>query len=167
MTSVWSPPHQSIDGNQHFPEILPHVVYFDRKDAVARGAFIVDEHGLPVAANRSNKNTQWAEFAVSLIEESKRLQSADGSKVRPEAFRSFDGKFGCTLGFIQKINHCNVTVGVSSRRHLPSVLVSFANYVYSSEPWRVFYCSYPSTSAVAVCYLRNCQPSTRLRPTVN
>lgn len=86
MVDVWNPTPRVEDGVQYFPEISPHVVHFNRVHAISQGVFLVDDEGLPTAPNR--KNTSWAEFALNLIEKSKKLQGANGSKVCPGQSRT-------------------------------------------------------------------------------
>ena len=43
---VWTPQYTLSNGLAHFPEISPHVVWFDRKEAIAQEAFLLDEAGL-------------------------------------------------------------------------------------------------------------------------
>jgi len=84
---VWKPEPKVIDGKNFFPEVQPHVVWFNRADAISKGAFLLDEHGLPTGPNRTS-GTKWAAFALNIVEESKKSKSVDGSKVRPIRFEA-------------------------------------------------------------------------------
>eukprot|EP00240_Pyramimonas_obovata_P014619 CAMPEP_0118928540 /NCGR_PEP_ID=MMETSP1169-20130426/5770_1 /TAXON_ID=36882 /ORGANISM="Pyramimonas obovata, Strain CCMP722" /LENGTH=218 /DNA_ID=CAMNT_0006870543 /DNA_START=55 /DNA_END=712 /DNA_ORIENTATION=- len=98
---VWKPEPTVIDGKKKFPEVQPHVVWFNRADAISKDAFILDEQGLPTGPNRSG-STKWAAFAVNIVEESKKSNSTDGSKV-PVNFGSGSLLIGDRLPSVSEI----------------------------------------------------------------
>ena len=86
MADVWKPLHEviSVRGNTLFryPDVEPHVVWFNRQEAIDSDAFSLDSTGNPIGPNSKKGNTQWAQFATSLIKTSKHCNNAEGYKVR-------------------------------------------------------------------------------------
>lgn len=81
MTGVWTPSPVCENGVSVYPSVPPHVVYVPREEAINTGAFRLDDEGLPFAAKRQGGG--FADFAVSIVNRSKRLGTSNGQQVRP------------------------------------------------------------------------------------
>ena len=86
MVDLWRPPAEriSVRGNTLFsyPDVEPHVVWFNRQEAIDSDAFVLDKLHNPIGPNSKNGNTQWAHFASSIIKISNHCSNEEGYKVR-------------------------------------------------------------------------------------